>query len=105
MQLSTRERRLESRRFAPPVRDSRLRSVLADEIVGWCSAVALLLAFALGASGVLRPSSPTYLVLNFFGAVGLAYTSFSRHAYSPAALNIVWALIAALSLLALVSNI
>jgi hypothetical protein len=74
---------------------------LSDELAGWLGAGALLLAFGLGATGVVDPSSVAYLALNLFGALGLAYVSLSRRAYSPAVLNMVWAVIAALSLVVL----
>ncbi len=67
-------------------------------MAGWLGAVALLLAFGLGAASVVQSSSVAYLALNLFGALGLAHASLSRRAYSPALLNVVWALIAALSL-------
>jgi hypothetical protein len=105
VELLTRERRPDSRLLSNRARESRLRAILAEELLGWCGAVALLLAFALGATSVLQPSSAAYLVLNLFGAIGLACASISRHAYSPAALNIIWALIAALSLAVLISNV
>jgi hypothetical protein len=82
-------------------RSGRFRTALADELAGWLGAGALLLAFALGAASVVSPSSVAYLGLNLFGAIGLAYVSISRRAYSPAALNMVWAVIAALSLFVL----
>lgn len=105
MQISTGERRIELRSPPPSKRDNRLRELLVDEFVGWCGAFALLLAFGLSATSLLQPSSAAYLVLNLFGAVGLAYASLSRHAYSPAVLNIIWALVAALSLIALISHV
>jgi hypothetical protein len=80
---------------------SRLRSVLAEQPVGWFSAVLLLMAFGLSATGIIRATSAIYLLLNFGGAVGLAYASLSRRAYPPAVLNMIWAFVAAMSLLIL----
>jgi hypothetical protein len=82
-------------------RSGQFRTALANELAGWLGASALLLAFGLGATSVVSPSSVAYLALNLFGAVGLAYVSLSRRAYSPAFLNVVWAVIAALSLVIL----
>jgi hypothetical protein len=82
-------------------RQGRIRAVLITEMAGWLGAVALLLAFGLAAAGLVKPSSGFYLGLNLFGALGLARASLSRRAYSPAMLNIVWAVIAALSLVLL----
>ena len=82
-------------------RDSRLRSTLMTELAGWLGAVALLLSFALGAASLVEPTSVAYLLLNLFGAAGLAQASLSRRAYSPALLNLIWAAIAAFSLVLL----
>jgi hypothetical protein len=79
-------------------RQDRIRAALITEMAGWLGAVALLLAFGLVAAGLVQPSSGFYLGLNLFGALGLARASLSRRAYSPALLNIVWAVIAAFSL-------
>lgn len=105
VQISTGERRIGLRPSPSSKRESRLRELLADELVGWCGAFALLLAFGLSATSLLQPSSAAYLTLNLFGAGGLAYASLSRHAYSPAVLNIIWALVAALSLIALIGRV
>lgn len=86
-------------------RRKRLRAVFAEELIGWCGAAALLTAFGLSAVGVLPASSASYLVLNLFGAVGLAYASLSRQAYPPAVLNMIWAVVAACSLLLLISRV
>jgi hypothetical protein len=85
----------------PAARQARLRPLLAEESVGWCGAAALLAAFALVSTGVLRATSASYLLLNLAGALGLAHTSFSRRAYPPAVLNVIWAVVAALSLIAI----
>jgi hypothetical protein len=85
-------------------RDSGLRSALTTELAGWLGAVALLLSFALGAASLVEPTSFAYLGLNLFGASGLARASFSRKAYSPALLNLIWAAIAAVSLALLVAR-
>lgn len=79
-------------------RSPSARATVADEIVGWSGAGALLVAFGLAAAGAVRPSSATYLLLNLCGASGLARVSLSRRAYPPAVLNLIWAVIAAFSL-------
>lgn len=76
-----------------------VRAALVTEATGWFGAASLLLAFALGATQIVEPSSAVYLGLNLAGAMGLARASFSRKAYSPALLNAIWAAIAAFSLL------
>jgi hypothetical protein len=105
VRASTQEEGATSARVARPDHRSSLSMVSTDEIAGWCGAAALLLAFGLGATGAIRPSSAVYLVLNLFGAVGLAYTSLARRAYPPAVLNVIWAVIAAVSLVVLLANI
>jgi hypothetical protein len=82
----------------------RIRATIAEELIGWCGAVALLVAFAFAATDVVKTSSVGYLLLNLCGATSLARASFSRRAYSPAVLNVIWALIAALSLIMLVAG-
>lgn len=79
-------------------RPNRFHAALSTEVAGWLGAVALLLAFGLGAAHIVEPSSAVYLGLNLFGALGLARASLLRRAYSPALLNMVWAAIAAFSL-------
>lgn len=71
------------------------------DVVGWCGAAMLLAAFGLDAVGAISASSAASLSLNLGGASALAYSSFRRSAYPPAALNIVWAFVAALSLIVL----
>lgn len=86
-------------------RHGQFRRLLTEEAFGWCGAAALLTAFGLSATRVLPSSSFPYLALNLVGAIGLAYTSYSRRAYPPAVLNIIWAVVAALSIFVLVVRI
>jgi hypothetical protein len=65
----------------------------------------LLVGFGLAAAGLVSSSSGVYLILNMLGASGMALASLSKRAYSPAALNLVWAVIAALSLLVLAAHL
>jgi hypothetical protein len=89
------------RSLRPEIQSRFERGTVADEIVGWSAAAALLVAFGLAAAGTVRPSSATYLLLNLCGASGLARVSLSRRAYPPAVLNLIWAAVAAFSLVVL----
>lgn len=81
------------------------RTDLREQVLGWGGAFALLLAFGLDAAGFLSASAPASLLLNLLGALGLAYASLVRRAYPPAVLNLVWASVAALSLLLLIGHL
>lgn len=65
-----------------------------NEIIGWYGAVAIVAAYALNSFGFISSVSIYYQLLNFTGALGIAYISFYKKAYQPAILNIVWGIIA-----------
>ena len=67
---------------------------LTVEIFGWYGAGAILLAYALVSFSLLGPGSLWYQALNVTGAAGLGTVSFYKRAYQPAALNVIWFLIA-----------
>jgi len=69
------------------------------EILGWYGAAAILLAFALSSFGVLSPASLIYQILNLTGALSIFADTMTKKDYQPATLNIVWAMIALVSLL------
>jgi hypothetical protein len=82
-----------------------MRKNLGIEIFGWYGAAAILLAFALASFGVLVPQSLPYQILNLTGAAGIVAASYSKKDYQPAALNLVWALVALVALLLIVLNL
>lgn len=69
--------------------------------IGWVGVVAILLAYSLLNFGILSSSNPTYLGLNFIGAIAIAYEAWSKRDQQPMVLNIIWAVIALLALIRL----
>lgn len=69
------------------------------EWFGWGGAVAVLLAYGLMSFSVISSASIFFQLLNLVGAIGIGLVSFRKHAYQPAILNLVWGLIALVSLL------
>ena len=56
--------------------------------------IAILSAYALVNFQIISISSITYLALNSTGAIGIVYISLKKKAYQPAALNVIWFIIA-----------
>ena len=71
------------------------------EIVGWYGAIAILLAYVLINFHVLETDSPAYILLNLTGSLGILINTYSKKSYPPAALNLIWMLIAAFGLIRL----
>lgn len=100
-----------SGRFAPEIFISKKesavkkpakRSSLAIEIFGWLGPVAVLLAFGLASAGIIEARSYPFQLLSLFGAISLGTISVMRRAYQPAALNIIMAVIAAVTIITLI---
>lgn len=70
-----------------------MKAVLIESF-GWYGAGAVLLAYAFTSFQLLEPSSWWFLLLNATGSLGLLTVSLYKKAYQPAALNLVWLLIA-----------
>lgn len=71
------------------------------ELSGWYGAAAILAAYALLSFGVLSAHGYAYQLLNLTGAAGIVAVSLAKRAYQPAALNIVWVIIAVVALVSL----
>jgi hypothetical protein len=69
--------------------------------IGWYGVIAILTAYGLLSFDVLTPESLWYLLLNFTGAIAIAYEAWSKKDRQPMTLNIVWALIALMAMLRL----
>lgn len=80
----------------------QMKQKLFDEIIGWTGTGLILTAYALGSFSIIEISSLTYQAMNFIGAIGVMYISFKKKTYQPGFLNLVWALIALISLTALI---
>jgi NADH:ubiquinone oxidoreductase subunit 6 (subunit J) len=72
------------------------------EIMGWYGAAAIVGAYALTSFGILTSSNIWYQLINLTGALGIAVISFSKKAYQPAVLNILWIIIAIIALVRMV---
>lgn len=71
------------------------------EIFGWYGAVAIVSAYALNSFSIIQSNNALYQLLNFTGAIGIVVVSLAKKAYQPAALNIIWTVIAAIALIKL----
>lgn len=69
-----------------------------SEILGWYGAGAILLAYALASFSIVDSGDVWYQTLNATGALGIVATSFYHRAFQPAALNLVWFVIALVAL-------
>ena len=73
------------------------------EILGWYGMSAIVLAYALNSFSVMSATNVTYQVLNATGAVGIIVVSLHKKAYQPGVLNIIWAVIAIVAIIRLVT--
>lgn len=74
---------------------------LLIEIVGWAGAGLILIAYLLLTAGRLAARSVTYQGMNLAGAIGFIVNSGWNGAIPSAALNVIWAGIAAYALVTL----
>lgn len=79
-------------------------SKYAIEIVGWSGTILILLAYLLVSFSIITSDSLLYQSLNLGGAAGIALISLVKKAYPPAVLNIIWALIALIAVLRMLSS-
>lgn len=72
------------------------------EALGWYGVLAILAAYALVTFTVIQAKSYPYQLLNLTGALGLVIEATSKRDQQPAALNIVWAVIALIAIIQLI---
>jgi len=72
---------------------------LAADALGWVGAVALLAAYAMLSFRRLSAQGAAYQGMNIFGSFLLIINTAYHHAYPSTAVNVVWIVIAVLSLL------
>lgn len=75
---------------------------ISYEILGWYGVLAVLIAYALSNFNVLKLDSLLYLMLNLTGSFAIAAEAFKKRDFQPVALNIVWLLVAGISLTRLI---
>ncbi len=76
------------------MQDASTRKKQLIEILGWYGMVAIVGAFALNSFNIMSSDTLLYQLLNMTGAIGLLFESFSKKAYQPGVLNIIWTVIA-----------
>ena len=69
------------------------------EIVGWYGTVAIVGAYALSSFSILSSSNLLYQIINLTGAIGIVIVSFSKKAYQPGVLNMIWTVIALIAII------
>jgi hypothetical protein len=71
---------------------------LTADILGWIGAGALLVAYGLISAGRMKANHTRYQGLNVVGSIGLIVNSTWYGAYPSTALNIIWIMIALITL-------
>lgn len=72
---------------------------LPAEIAGWYGTAAILAAYALSSFGALATGDRLYQVLNFTGALGVAWVCWHKRTWQAFWLEAIWATIAVVALL------
>ena len=68
------------------------------EAVGWYGAAAIIIAYLLNSFSIIAANTFVYQLLNLTGAIGIIVISLIKKTYQPAAVNIIWAIVAAITL-------
>ena len=66
---------------------------------GWLGTIAIIVGYFLITLTAFSPHSWVYIVLNIFGSIAIAVEAAYKKDYQPVLLNIVWLVIALVSLL------
>jgi uncharacterized membrane protein len=74
------------------------------ETIGWYGVLAILVAYTLVTFNVIHAKSYPYQILNLTGALGLVFEAASKKDKQPAVLNVVWALVAVIAIIQLISS-
>jgi hypothetical protein len=69
------------------------------ELFGWYGTMAIVGAYALSSFGYLSSINIWYQLLNLTGALGIVAVSFYKKAYQPGVLNVIWTIIALISII------
>ncbi len=76
----------------------------AVSYIGWYGVLAILSAYALVSFNVVVAKSLPYQFLNLTGAAGIVIEALSKKDSQPAVLNIIWAIIAFVSIVHIFVN-
>ena len=68
------------------------------EALGWYGVGAILIAYVLLSIGYLPPTGIAYQLLNLTGALAIVVDAWADRNYQPVALNLLWCLIALISI-------
>ena len=71
---------------------------LPAEVAGWYGTAAILAAYALSSFRVLATDDRTYQLLNFTGALGVAWVCWHKRTWQAFWLEAIWAAIAVVAL-------
>lgn len=69
------------------------------DILGWYGVTAVLVAYALVSFQLISAPTLIYNILNLTGAIGIIVEAQSKKDYPAVSLNIIWAIIAIISIL------
>lgn len=69
------------------------------EIFGWVGTTLIIIAFYLNSTQKITSTSSTYQLLNLIGALGVGVNVLYNRAWPALALQIIWGLIALISLI------
>jgi len=76
---------------------------LVLETLGWWGTALILIAYALVSFSLISAENIWYQVLNGLGSIGIIVFSVYKRAYPTVLLNVVWAIIATLSIIKFLS--
>ncbi len=76
-----------------------MKKNLFANVVGWYGVVAILAAYGLLTLGILKSGDLSYHLLNLTGSAGLIISSATKRDWQSDALNIIYAIIAAIGII------
>jgi hypothetical protein len=74
---------------------------LLIQILGWVGTFLVVLAYFLVSYKKISPTGAPYQLMNLFGVIGVGVSVFQHEAWAALALQAVWGIIAAVSLIRL----
>ncbi|MDO8572135.1 MAG: hypothetical protein Q7R79_05640 [bacterium] len=74
------------------------------ELIGWAGSISMIIAYFLLSIEKMSSERIPYHCINFFGAIGVGIMVYDKEAWPALVLEIVWAFIAASSILRLMRN-